>query len=92
MSNDQTYRKARRTVEAKLGFLIHLSVYVIVNILLVAINLMTFPRYLWFVWALLGWGVGLFCHGFAVFVLGEGSSIKQRLIEKEMRKQESHDE
>ena len=92
MSNDQTYRNARRTVEAKLGFLIHLSVYVIVNILLVAINLMTFPRYLWFIWALLGWGVGLFCHGFAVFVLGEGSPIKQRLIEKEVKKQESRDE
>ena len=79
-------------MEAKLGFFIHLSVYVIANILLVAINLMTTPECLWFIWALLGWGVGLFCHGFAVFFLNDRSPWKQRLIEKEMRKGESNDE
>ena len=79
-------------MEVKLGFLIHLAVYVIVNILLVAINLMTVSKYLWFIWVLLGWGVGLSCHGLAVFFLGEGSPVKRRLIEKEIRKQASHDE
>lgn len=92
MSNAPAFRRAKRRVEAKLGFFIHLSVYVIVNILLVAINLMTTPECLWFVWALLGWGAGLFCHGFAVFFLNDGSPLKQRLIEKEMRKQGSDEE
>jgi hypothetical protein len=74
MSDDQTYRKARTRVEAKLGFLIHLSVYVIVNILLVAINLMTSPKYLWFIGALLGWGVVFF-----VMVSRCSSSARDRL-------------
>ena len=92
MACDPTYRQAKRRAEVKLGFFIHLAVYLIVNVLLVAINLMTTPDYLWFIWALLGWGIGLFCHGFAVFFLSDGAPLKQRLIEKEMRKQESDDE
>lgn len=41
------------------GFFIHLLAYVLVNIGLITINLMTNPSYLWFVWPLAGWGIGL---------------------------------
>ena len=43
MGNQEAYEKAKKRVEAKIGFYIHLSVYVGVNILLVLINLFTSP-------------------------------------------------
>ena len=87
MTTDDEYIKAKRRVEAKLGFYIHLGVYVVVNVLLVLINLSTSSQYLWFPWPLFGWGIGVTFHGLGVFVLSEGSNVKQRLIERELHKQ-----
>jgi hypothetical protein len=41
------------------GFRNHLIVYVAVNLLLLVVNLLTTPGRLWFVWPLVGWGIGL---------------------------------
>lgn len=72
---------ARRRAANKLGFYIHLLVFVLVNLLLVFINLSTNPDRLWFLYALGGWGVGLVCHWFAVFV---GPSLMQRMTDREL--------
>jgi hypothetical protein len=48
------------------GFRIHLITYVAVNALLLAINLVTSPDKLWFYWPLLGWGIGILGHAYAV--------------------------
>ena len=48
------------------GFVIHLSVYMAVNVLLLLINIMTAPNKLWFYWPLVGWGVAVLGHAFAV--------------------------
>ena len=50
-----------------LGFKIHFAVYVAVNLLLIAVNLLTDPHVLWFVWPLAGWGIGILAHGAAVY-------------------------
>lgn len=84
MENQQAYEKASKRVAAKLSFYIHLTVYVVVNLLLVAVNLVTSPGHLWFYWALFGWGIGLFFHGLSVFFFGRLDNIKERMIEKEM--------
>jgi hypothetical protein len=52
---------------AKRGFLIHLTVYVLVNILLAVIDLRTNPEKTWFYWPLACWGIGLIAHGLAVY-------------------------
>ena len=75
-----------------MGFFIHLAVYIVVNVLLIIINISTSPQYLWFKWPLIGWGIGVIFHGIGVFVLSGGSNIKERLIEKEMKKQASKSE
>jgi len=49
-------------------FLIHLAAYVIVTALLAAINLWFAPEKLWFVWVLLGWGIGVAAHGLALLL------------------------
>jgi hypothetical protein len=84
MEHQEAYEKATKRVEAKIGFYVHLAVYVGVNLLLIVINLMTAPEHLWFKWPLMGWGIGLFFHGVGVFASFKGDSIKERMIEKEM--------
>ncbi|MCZ7595778.1 MAG: 2TM domain-containing protein [Hyphomicrobium sp.] len=48
------------------GFFFHFSAYVLVNLILIAVNLLTTPNQLWFYWPLLGWGIGILAHGLAV--------------------------
>ncbi|MEM1756940.1 MAG: 2TM domain-containing protein [Candidatus Bathyarchaeia archaeon] len=48
--------------EAKRGFMAHLAAYIIMNIFLIFINLLTSPHRLWFYWVLLAWGIGLAFH------------------------------
>ena len=76
-------------VEAKIGFYIHLAVYVGVNVLLIIINLSTSPGYLWFKWPLLGWGIGLFFHGMSIFDFSGRRlrEAKERMIKEEMKKE-----
>jgi hypothetical protein len=49
------------------GFRLHLIIYAAVNVLLLVINLLTAPDKLWFYWPLIGWGIGLAGHAFAVY-------------------------
>jgi len=81
------YRKARRQVERKLGFYIHLSVYLAVNSGLIMLNVLLASAKPWAVFPLLGWGIGLLFHGLAVFLHASGSAWKQRMIDNELKKQ-----
>jgi hypothetical protein len=80
----QLRRLAERRVNARRGLLVHAGVYVVVNLGLVAINLATSPHYLWFVWPLFGWGIGLAAHAFAV--LGALSGDHERAVQAEMER------
>jgi len=84
-NDDEVYNRAKARAEAKIGFLIHLGVYIGVNAMLVIINLLTSSEHLWFVWPLVGWGVGVFIHG--LVVVSASSKVKARMIEKEMRRE-----
>ena len=87
MQDQDAYERARRRVEAKLGFYIHLGIYVAVNILLVFLNLRFSPEKLWFFWPLLGWGIGICFHALGIFVFPSGSPIKERMIRRELERQ-----
>lgn len=86
MEKKEIYEKAEKRVEAKLEFYKHLTTYIVVNILLIIINLMTSPQYYWFKWPLMGWGVGVVIHALQVFAFSGESSLKARMIEKEIKK------
>lgn len=90
MNYDTLDRIARRRASAKLGFLIHASVYFIVNLALFTINDHVTPSYSWHLWPLGGWGIGLAFHGLGVFFLGSGSRLKERMIERERRLLDAH--
>lgn len=53
-----------------LGFKIHFAAYVGVNLVLLAVNLLTTPNHLWFFWPLAGWGIGIVAHGAAEYFAG----------------------
>ena len=85
MSEEQIYEEAKKRVEAKRGFYVHLAVYVCVNIFLIII--WAFPAgrgFPWFIFPLIGWGIGLFFHFLSIFVL-EGKTSRAA-IEKEAEK------
>ena len=64
---EERYFKARKRVEEIKGFYGNLIAYIVVNIGLMVINLLTSPGYLWFFWPMLGWGIGVLFHGMKVF-------------------------
>ena len=83
------YQKAKKRVEAIKGFYIHLIVYVVVNLILFSINMITSPDNLWFVWPLMGWGIGFALHALSVFGFGSGfgADWEERKIREIMEKE-----
>jgi hypothetical protein len=88
----QDYERAEadmRAIEGRRGFYVHAAVYVLVNILLMVINLMFFPTFLWFFFPLIGWGIGLTMH-FLFRVLWVRSETENWQRKVEHRAQEMH--
>jgi hypothetical protein len=48
MDEGERYRRAAQRVAQLRGFYIHAAIFVLVNLLLLAINLLTTPGILWF--------------------------------------------
>ena len=86
MEDKEAYERAAKRVEAKLEFYRHLAIYIAVNILLIIINLVTSTETLWFIWPLLGWGIGIAVHAIQVLIIPSESSLKDRMIEREIEK------
>lgn len=88
MENEETYQRAKRKVEAKIGFYIHLGVYSVVNTMLIVINLSSWSNNPWSLWPLMGWGIGLFFHGLSVFAITSKKlkTLKEKMIEKEINR------
>ncbi|SFC98134.1 2TM domain-containing protein [Flavobacterium phragmitis] len=63
------YYDAQKKVKEIREFYEHLTVYVLVNPIVIVVNLMTSPGYLWFLWCLMGWGMAIVLHGLKVFSL-----------------------
>ena len=74
---------ARRRAGAKLGWYTHACVYVLVNLALFAMSRYGVGDRPWTVFPAVGWGVGLALHGVSVFLLGKGSSFRERLVARE---------
>jgi hypothetical protein len=74
---------ARKRAGAKLGWYIHATVYVVVNTVVFGMSSYAFGIRPWSLGPLLGWGLGLALHGIAVFVLGSGGGLRERLVARE---------
>lgn len=91
MNEQESYRVARRQVRRLKGFYIHLTVYVLVNALLLLTNLVFSPGVWWFYWPLLGWGTGVAAHAVSVFGLSgsPGKAWEERKIKELLDKQKA---
>ncbi|BEU96040.1 2TM domain-containing protein [Acidovorax sp. DW039] len=74
---------AHRRAQAKLGWYAHAAIYVVVNLVVFAMSVYAFGSRPWSVYPLLGWGLGVALHGISVFVLGSGSSVRERMVQRE---------
>ena len=71
-----------------MGFYIHLTVYVLVNLGLAAINLASGGKS-WHLWPLAGWGLGLAIHGIVTFASLRGEGVRERMLERRDRTAEA---
>ncbi|UCC61220.1 MAG: 2TM domain-containing protein [Dehalococcoidia bacterium] len=88
MDEKEAYRRAEKLVTQKIGFLRHLMIYVVVNILLLAINMVISSGFYWFLLVLGIWGIVLLSHFIGIFIL-KGDRFERwrmREIEKEAEK------
>ncbi|MFD1360090.1 2TM domain-containing protein [Lentibacillus salinarum] len=87
MEEDHRYRKAKEKVERLKAFYIHVTVYILVSILLLIINMITFDGYWWFLYPLGGWGIGVIIHGLTTFADGIlGRDWEEKKIKKYLEK------
>ncbi len=83
METNEKYLKAKKKVQALKGFYSHAIVYILVNLLLFFIDLVFSRDSVWFYYPLIGWGIGLFAHGFSVF--GFGSLFSEEWEKKKIQ-------
>ncbi len=67
MEQDEKYKRARNKVKELKGFYSNLTSYIIINLFLLIVNLITSPNRLWFYWVTIFWGIGIAIHAFSVF-------------------------
>lgn len=76
-------RLARRRAGAKMGWYVHASVYVLVNLALAGLS--AARGHAGAIQPLLGWGLGLLVHGAVVWFAASGSGLRERLVARERR-------
>lgn len=83
-------REAVEYVRDIKGFYTHLAAYLICVAAMIAANLIMNPDHLWFVWPVLGWGLGLASHGLAVFEIFSlfGVGWEKRQIENRLNRRQ----
>jgi hypothetical protein len=80
-SPDDIEGLARKRAGAKLGWLIHAVVFVLVNTLLIVISVYTGKP--WAIFPLMGWGLGLVIHGLFVWSAAQWQAVYERLVQRE---------
>jgi 2TM domain len=83
MTSQETLKLAKKRAEAKLGFYIHATVFVVVTVFQIGVHSFTTPDVMGSIFPSLGWGLGLAGHYVGVFVLSEWR-IKEWLVEEEV--------
>jgi 2TM domain len=85
MNDDELMKQARRRVGLKMGWAIHATVYVLVNLLLAVIDYRGGARG-WHLWPLGWWGLGLAIHGLVTLLSLRGGGLRERLVHKELER------
>ena len=76
-------REARRILRRRV-FYVHAAIYGATNIALVAIWILVGGGHPWFLYPILGWGIGLAAHGAVAFFLASPQEIVLQREEQRM--------
>ena len=84
------YWRVRRRVRRVMGFYRHLSTFVSVLLVLLAIDIVTGADEFWVQWVALVWGIILALHFLNVWVFDAvlGGEAERRMVEQELRKRQ----
>lgn len=77
-------RLARKRASAKMGWYIHASIYVLVNLMLALLSAMSARH--WAIFPALGWGVGLVIHGIVVLLVTSRFDLRERMVQRERQR------
>jgi hypothetical protein len=75
-------REARKILRRR-AFWLHAAIYLATNIALIVVWALVGGGYPWFVFVIVGWGIGLAAHGAAAFLL---ASPQDLVLEREQRR------
>lgn len=75
---------ARKRAGAKMGWYIHATVFILVNLMLAAMAAMS-DRH-WASFPFFGWGIGLAIHGAVVFFRTGGAGLHEHLVQRERQR------
>ena len=81
LNSEDLERLAHKRAGVKLGWYVHAAVYLVVNLFLSAISFGFGSN--WSIYPMAGWGLALALHGIAVFFLGAGAGLREKLVSKE---------
>lgn len=90
------YYDAQKKVKDLKEFYQHLTIYLLCNPIVIVVNLMTSPGYLWCLWCVMGWGIPVIIHGLKAFGNPPFFNKKweerkiQEILEKENQKREQN--
>lgn len=82
MKRSEAHLSASGHARVRRAFFGHAVVFAAVMVLLIAINLVTQPGNLWFIWPLLGWGLAVALHGARVFLLSGDPHTADASVER----------
>jgi hypothetical protein len=63
----ERYHEAQKKVDEIKKFYQHLTVYLLCNPIVIVVNLMTSPGYLWCIYSVVGWAIPIILHGLKAF-------------------------
>ena len=81
-------REALEYVRDIKGFYSHLVVYLVSVTAMVVSSFFFESSHPWYIWPILGWGIGVAAHGFSVFEIFSlfGADWERRQVEKRLRR------
>ncbi|MGV3459649.1 MAG: 2TM domain-containing protein [Flavobacterium sp.] len=88
---ENSYYKAQKRVEEIKGFYGNLFSFILINMGLMILNLVTYPQYLWFLYPFAGWGIGVIIHAMYTFSWMPffGADWEERKIKEIIEKENS---
>jgi len=81
LADTEMERLARKRAAMRMGWLIHATVFVCVNLLLAGLSLLSGRH--WAIFPFFGWGLGLAIHGVVVWLAMPGGGLMDRLVQQE---------